>query len=212
MIACGTAAVATAAASRVVRIRATGVVQCGSVVRPGIASVDGIGRWRGLAVDVCRAFARARNQVDDLSFLTGREMSVNNLLGAIVPGPTVFVATDGLMVPNDSQVGHAADLKGKDICFKIAGTAEQGLAANLGAPGTTWFAMEDAYAVRRCAATPTDDGAWAAIVAWTVYTLIDAERPETEWFAGGAHAMPLATELGLAADWQSRVLWAPFVE
>ncbi|MBH8572300.1 hypothetical protein I8752_04485 [Nostocaceae cyanobacterium CENA369] len=57
------------------------------------------------------------------------------------------------------------------------------------------------------AATGTADAQWSAIVAWTVHTLIDAERPETQWYAGGVEAMPIsASELGLDQKWQSRVL------
>jgi len=58
-------------------------------------------------------------------------------------------------------------------------------------------------------ATGTDDAQWSAIVAWTVHTLVSAERPETRWYAGGAGAMPIAApELGLDKEWQRRVLAA----
>ena len=40
------------------------------------------------------------------------------------------------------------------------------------------------------ASTGTTDVKWSAIVAWTVDTLISAERPETHWDVGGAGAMP----------------------
>ncbi|MEH1911775.1 hypothetical protein [Nostoc sp.] len=57
------------------------------------------------------------------------------------------------------------------------------------------------------AATGTEDAQWSAIVAWTVHTLINAERPETPWYAGGAGALPIsAPELGLDQEWQRRVL------
>ena len=59
------------------------------------------------------------------------------------------------------------------------------------------------------AATGTDDGRWSAIVAWTVHTLVSAERPETSWYPGGAGAMPIAApELGLDKDWQRNVIGA----
>ncbi len=59
------------------------------------------------------------------------------------------------------------------------------------------------------AVTGTGDAQWSSIVAWTVHTLVSAERPETRWYAGGAGAMPIAaTELGLDKDWQHRVLTA----
>jgi len=59
------------------------------------------------------------------------------------------------------------------------------------------------------AVTGTGDAQWSSIVAWTVHTLVSAERPETRWYAGGARAMPItANELGLDKDWQHRVLAA----
>src|SRR5579883_3272922 len=59
------------------------------------------------------------------------------------------------------------------------------------------------------ATTGTQDAQWSAIVAWTVNTLVSAQRPETRWYAGGAGAMPItAPELGLDKDWQRRVLSA----
>lgn len=59
------------------------------------------------------------------------------------------------------------------------------------------------------ATTGTNDGQWSAIVAWTVNTLISAQRPETRWYAGNEKAMPIvAPELGLDKEWQHRVLAA----
>jgi len=59
------------------------------------------------------------------------------------------------------------------------------------------------------AATGTTDARWSSIVAWTVHTLVSAERPQTRWYAGGARAMPIAaSELGLDPEWQRRVLAA----
>jgi general L-amino acid transport system substrate-binding protein len=59
------------------------------------------------------------------------------------------------------------------------------------------------------AVTGTQDGQWSSLVAWTIDTLISAERPETKWYAGGVRAMPIAApELGLDKDWQQRVVRA----
>jgi general L-amino acid transport system substrate-binding protein len=59
------------------------------------------------------------------------------------------------------------------------------------------------------AATGTKDAEWAALVAWTVYTLMRAEVPTTEWAAGGLDALLVeAPELGLPKDWQKRVIAA----
>jgi general L-amino acid transport system substrate-binding protein len=250
------------------RVQSRGLVRCGSIERPGIAERDGAGQWRGLAVDVCRALAAAvlgnaerfeyhayeQARRDDLYFLTGREFVEDKLIGALVPGPTVFIASDAVMVPGDSPVQHVAELAGKGVCFMIADTAEQGLGHYFAQTHLAWLRhpysehgeMEDAYAAQRCqaiaaestelarirtlpgqarlrsrilpeplnvfplvAATSMADGQWSAIIAWTVHTLIDAERPENDWFAGGARAMPIAAaDLGLGADWQARVLKA----
>jgi general L-amino acid transport system substrate-binding protein len=57
------------------------------------------------------------------------------------------------------------------------------------------------------AATGTSDGEWSAIVAWTVYTLIAADRPSGKWVLGGVNAMPAPlTELGLRKSWQAGVV------
>jgi general L-amino acid transport system substrate-binding protein len=59
------------------------------------------------------------------------------------------------------------------------------------------------------ATTGTQDGEWSAIVAWTVYTLIAADRVPDKWLTGGADAMPAPlAELGLGAGWQARVVKA----
>jgi len=58
-------------------------------------------------------------------------------------------------------------------------------------------------------ATPAKDAEWAAIVAWTIHTLLRAEAPSAPWTAGGIDSLPLdMTELGLPKDWQSRAVAA----
>ncbi|MDR3518039.1 MAG: hypothetical protein P4M00_19735 [Azospirillaceae bacterium] len=57
--------------------------------------------------------------------------------------------------------------------------------------------------------TGTEDGQWAALVAWTLHSVIRSEIPETPWLAGGVAAIPVvAPELGLEAGWQQRVIAA----
>ncbi len=58
------------------------------------------------------------------------------------------------------------------------------------------------------AATPsTEDARWAAVVAWTIATLINADARETDYHAGGLRAMAVAgTGLGLATGWQKAVV------
>ncbi len=59
------------------------------------------------------------------------------------------------------------------------------------------------------AATAVRDGQWSSLVAWTVATLLDADRPNQDWAAGGLDSLPLdSAGLGLAAGWQKSVLAA----
>ena len=264
------------AASVVERVKARGVVRCGSVERPGLARAAGKDHWTGLNVDVCRAIAAAvlgspkrieyhkyetpkdfdavRNQQDDVYFLTGSEIDKQQLAGKVVPGPTVFVESHAVMVASTSAVHHVSDLAGDSICFMTGSAVERSLEAYFDALHQNWFRrafsedgeMIDTYNVQNChaiageittlamirlgsgvnrlssrilsepltafpvmAATGTVDAQWSAIIAWTVHTLVSAERPETRWYAGGAGAMPItAPELGLDKEWQRRVLAA----
>ena len=264
------------AGSVIERVKARGVVRCGSARRPGLADTDGQGRWTGLHVDVCRGIAAAvlgspdrieyheyetpkqfdavRNQQDDVYFVTGSEINEQKLTGKVVPGPTVFVESHNVMVPSNSAAHHVDDLAGDSICFLIGSLTERSLSSYFDTLRKSWLhlpfseegEMNDAYNVQRCraiageittlaaarldpgvhrlssrilpeplsvfpviAATGTNDGQWSAIVAWTVITLVNAERPETRWYAGGERAMPVtAPELGLDGEWQRRVLAA----
>ncbi|MEH1850254.1 MAG: hypothetical protein V7L11_00900 [Nostoc sp.] len=262
------------AGSVIKRVKERNVVRCGSVERTGLATQAEAGGWSGLNVDICRAIAAAvlgspdrieyheydtqkdfdavRNQQDDVFFLTGSEIEEQKLAGKLLPGPTIFVESNAVMVASTSAAQHVSDLAGESICFMIGSPVERSLTAYFGALHKNWFRrpfsedgeMIDTYNVQNChaivgeittlanirldpgvnqlssrilpeplttfpviAATGTEDGQWSAIVAWTVHTLINAERTETRWYAGGAGAMPLsAPDLGLDKDWQRRVL------
>ncbi|MEH1843301.1 MAG: hypothetical protein V7L20_32340 [Nostoc sp.] len=262
------------AGSVIKRVKERNVVRCGSVERTGLATSADPGGWSGLNVDICRAIAAAvlgssdrieyheyetpkdfdavRNQQDDVYFLTGSEIEEQKLAGKLLPGPTIFLESNAVMVASTSAAHHVSDLAGKSICFMIGSSVERSLTAYLGALHKNWFRrpfsedgeMIDTYNVQNCqaiageittlakirldpgvnrlssrilpesltnfpviAATGTEDGQWSALVAWTVHTLINAERPETHWYAGGAGAMPIfAPDLGLDKEWQRRVL------
>ena len=264
------------AGSVVDRVKARGIVRCGSVERPGLASVAGEKLWAGLNVDVCRGIAAAvlgsperieyhlydtpkdfdavRNHQDDVYFLTGSEINEQKLAGKVVPGPPIFVESHAVMTASTSTAHHVDDLAGDSICFMIGSSVERSLSAYFDTIKKGWLRrafsedgeMIDTYNVQNChaiageittlakvrlergvnklssrilpepltvfpvmAATGTDDAQWAAIVAWTVHTLVSAERPEMRWYAGGAGAMPIdAPELGLDKEWHRRVLAA----
>lgn len=267
--------ISTAMAGSVLdRVKARGVVYCGGVERPGLALPDGHGHFKGLEVDFCRAVADAvlgspdriefhayenpkdfdavRSQKDDIFFLTGSEIARHKLAGKVLPGPTVFVESQNVMVPAKSAVRHVADLAGNSICYMIGNPEEQSLNAYFAGLHKQFFhrafseygEMVDTYQAQDChalageitylaatrldkgvnhissrilpeslstypvmAATGVSDAKWSAIVAWTVDTLISAERPQTEWTNSGAAAMSVvAPELGLGTGWQRRVL------
>jgi general L-amino acid transport system substrate-binding protein len=57
------------------------------------------------------------------------------------------------------------------------------------------------------ATTSTSDGQWAAIVAWTVYSLMRANSPTNDWEVGGVDSLRIhAPELGLEEGWQKRLV------
>lgn len=69
------------------------------------------------------------------------------------------------------------------------------------------FLPETLAAYPIVAATGVQDGEWAAIVAWTIDTLVQADTPETEWTLGGLNSLRVnAPELGLTAGWQKRLV------
>jgi general L-amino acid transport system substrate-binding protein len=162
------------------RVKARGIVRCGSVERPGLARAAGQGHWIGLNVDICRAVASAvlgsskrieyhayetpkdfdavRNQQDDIYFLTGSEIDEQKLAGTVVPGPAVFVESNVVMVPTTSVARRVGDLAGDGICFMIGSPAERSLEAYFEKLHKDWFRqafseyeeMNDAYNAQNC--------------------------------------------------------------
>ena len=256
------------------QVKASGVVRCSGVARPGLAERDGSGHWKGLEVDVCRAVAAAvlgsqervkftdwepgpndrGRAASDILFLTGAEMAESGFAGGLVPGPAIYIESHAILVPEDSKVQEISGLSGQDICFMTGSRIERSLEASFDLKKRDWLRrpfseeeeMMDAYQARNCravagertclaairqeqgldhqksrilpgsledfpvmAATEVRDGQWAAIVAWTVHTLISGEMQRTPWTPGGDEAMPVdALELGVGKGWQSRVLKA----
>jgi len=152
----------------------------------------------------------AAHNVGDLAgnticFMTGSltERSINDYFEAI--------HKKWLRMPY-SEDGEMNDAYNVRRCNAIAGEITT-LAATRLTPGvnrlSSRFLPESLSVFPIVAATGTNDAQWSAIVAWTVDTLISAERPETRWYPGGAGAMPVsAPELGLDKGWQRRVIAA----
>jgi general L-amino acid transport system substrate-binding protein len=109
-----------------------------------------------------------------------------------------------------SEDGEMADAYAVQRCHAIAGEATF-LAGLRLAPGVkplrSRLLPEVLSAFPVLATAGPGDGRWAALVAWTVHTLVAGERAETRWVPGGAGAMPVPGEaLGLDPGWQRRVL------
>ncbi|MGO9380028.1 MAG: hypothetical protein ACLPN1_03045 [Dissulfurispiraceae bacterium] len=232
LIICCSISVATAG-SVIERVKKLGVVRCGSVERPGLASVDNQGRWTGLNVDVCRGIAAAvlgsadcieyhkyetpeqfdavRNQKDDVYFLTGSEIYEQKLAGTIVPGPTVFVESRVVMVPSDLAAHNIADLAGNTICFMIGSLTERSINAYFEAMHKNWLRMpysedgemNDAYNVQRCHAIAGEITTLAA-------TRLDpgVNRLSSRFLPESLSVFPVIAATGTAdAQWSSIVAW-----
>ncbi len=175
------------------RIRADGVLRCGSVIRPGLAFPGADGIWRGLNVEICRAvavavlgpgartefhsyasdkdFGRVRRGDDELAFLTMSELAGNDLTGAVLPGPPVFYLSDGIMVWDTSPARHVADLAGVMVCAEPGTGPERTLAGyfrahRLALNFSGWQEAEemmDAFDVGRCPAIAQEVTALAAL-------------------------------------------------
>ena len=143
------------------QVKSRGVVRCGGIERPGLAAVDAHGLPAGLEVDICRAVATAilgsperiafqiyqtpndigagPNGQDDIFILTGSEIAEQALAGRLVPGPTVFVESHGIMVPGNARARHIGDLAGDSICYMIGSPVERSLEAYFDSIHRTWL-------------------------------------------------------------------------
>ena len=173
------------------KVRAQGFVRCAGVERPGLAKIEARGGWSGLEVDICRAvatavlgasarftfhaydsaasFDSAREDGDQIAFLSAAEIIDEALADKLLPGPTIFVESHDLLVAQDSPVKHAADLARTPVCFIIATPSNDSLDAWFGAraiplvryPFREEDEMYDTYAVQRCKAVVGESTALA---------------------------------------------------
>jgi general L-amino acid transport system substrate-binding protein len=220
------------AESIVERVKERGLLYCGGVARPGLADQSGAAGWHGLEIDMGRAVAAAvlgspdkvefhvyatdadfvdGAKSDDILFLTGAEIAEHHLAGLLVPGPPVFVESQGVMVPGDSDIRHLQDLKNRTVCFFIGSPSERGLNAFSSDTGCKVFRrpfsevgeMVDAYAARNCQAMVGEITDLAAIRNEDeVRHLASRILPET------LEDFPLIAATGTAdAKWSSLVAW-----
>ena len=227
--------VPVSAESIVERVKERGVLYCGGVARPGLAEQSGGAGWHGLEIDIGRAIAAAvldsPNKVefhsyatetdfaegatsDDVLFLTGSEISDHHLAGLIVPGPPVFVESQGVMVPGDSNVQTLKDLGNRTVCFLIGSPSERGLNAFCDRTGCAVFRrpfsedgeMVDAYAAQNCHAIVGEITDLAAIRdEEELRHLASRILPET------LADFPVIAATGTAdAKWSSLVAWTVY--
>jgi general L-amino acid transport system substrate-binding protein len=96
----------------------------------------------------------------------------------------------------DAQVGESADLA-------VASLKEAG------APPPSRILGEPLATFPMFAATPASDPQWSAIVAWAIFALERSELAATPWAASGLDSLRVdGRQLGLADDWQKRVVGA----
>ena len=138
------------------RIKASGVIRCGGVPRPGLVGQPTDGRRAsGLYLDLCRAigaallgqdgkvefhaydsdqaFARVADGADDLFFLDGSEIGDHSLAGAATPGPPVYFISTAAMVHGGASIREVSDLASKSICFYQGDDAHLSLEAAMAA-------------------------------------------------------------------------------
>ena len=217
------------------RVKERGILYCGGVARPGLADKSGGAGWHGLEIDIGRAIAAAvlyspdkvefhayatdedfveGAKSDDVLFLSGSEISDHHLAGLIVPGPTVFVESQGVMVPGDSDIRHLKDLKNRSVCFYIGSPSENELNAYAESAGLSIFRrpfsevgeMVDAYAAQSCEAIAGEVTDLAAIRdEGEVRHLASRILPET------LTDFPVLAATGTSdARWSSLVAWTVY--
>lgn len=213
------------------RVRSRGVLLCGGVARPGLAENHGVG-WTGLEIDLGRAVATAvlgsadrvefhlyandadfteGTQTDDVLFLTGSEIVAHGLAGQIVPGPTVFVEAQGVMVPGNSVIHHLTDLTDHTVCFLIGSPGERALNAFFQGRGPNFFRrpfsevgeMVDAYSAQNGEVLVGEVTDLAAV------RTEDAVRPlESRILPETLENYPIIAATGTAdGRWSSLVAW-----
>ena len=140
------------------RVQQAGAVECGGVIRPGLAFPARDGTWHGLEVDICHAVAVAvlgsqarylfhgysevaasygplRRGEHELAFLTASEMLAQTLVADLVPGPPVFFTATGVMVHAGSPAARLAELAGQRVCAEPGTGPERVLRAWFAASG-----------------------------------------------------------------------------
>ena len=104
---------------------------------------------------------------------------------------------------NDAYAAHYCDA----LAGEATTLAETRAAAEAAAPAKHRLLPETLASYPIMAATGVQDGEWAAIVAWTIHTLVQADTKGSRWALGGLDSLRVnAPELGLAAGWQKRLV------
>jgi len=165
------------------KVQRTGVLLCAAEERPGFAGEQ------GLALDFCRAVARAvagpnakvafalpESDADfaglaDVMFLSQDDIAEHGLASRIVVGPEVFRDPITLMVPETSAAKVPGDLAGHSICLMIGSPGQRALEDRLSSLRPAIMRQSfsediellDAYNVGRCDAAVAETSTLAAM-------------------------------------------------
>ncbi|MGY2734621.1 hypothetical protein [Sphingomonas sp. UYP23] len=200
-------------------------VRCGAVERPAVAlrGVDGV--WRGRAVDICAAAAKAafgptahiafhgydaglaEAKDDSIAFLSAAEVAAAPLQGAMLAGPVMAYAKQILLVPAISARQRAKELAGHLVCFMVGSAAEDALDA---------WALRDAVPIERLGFQEPDEmhDAYASgkCTAMVVDQAEEASAPKLASSGNRPLGAPLANEpiiaavpVGAEPSWQAIV-------
>ena len=132
-------------------IKKKGFVTCGaSAGLPGFSAADSSGKWKGLDIDLCRAFAAAlfgdknkikviglsaqqrftalqSGEIDVLTRNTTHTLSRDTAVGLNF-GPVNYYDGQGFVVKKSSGVTRAKDLNGASVCVQQGTTTERNAA------------------------------------------------------------------------------------
>jgi hypothetical protein len=117
-----------------------------------------------------KAYDRVRQGTDELSFPSGTEIADQKLDADVLPGPTAFVITIGVMVPKGSTAHRLDEVSDTTVCLMIGSIGQRApemrrpccISPSVGGrlPLGEDVEMLDAYNAGRCGAVVGEGRTW----------------------------------------------------